>query len=83
MFDSRKYVVIPYSDIDNVDFTQVMETSIETVRRSVDGTLGFVKYIGDMPSSISNIQSASQEYSHEEFLDILSSLEWSPIEDES
>ena len=82
MFDNRKYVVIPYSSVDSVDFTQVMETSIETVRRSVDGTLTFVKYIGDMPSSISEIPNKSQEYSHDEFLNILSSPDWSSIEDE-
>lgn len=82
MFDNRKYVVIPYSEIGNVDFTQVMETSMETVRRSVNGNLTFVKYIGEMPSSIFDIANKSQEYSHQEFLDILSGLDWSPVEDE-
>ena len=56
VFENRKYVVIFYSDIDQIDFTQVMETSAETVRRSVDGTLTFIKYEGEMPSSVTAIE---------------------------
>lgn len=76
MFNDRKYVVILYSDIDKVDFTQVMETSSETVRRSIDGTLTFVKYEGDMPSSITALTNKSQEFTHEQFLVILSGPDW-------
>ena len=78
MFNDRKYVVILYSDVDKVDFTQVMETSTETVRRSVDGTLTFVKYEGEMPSSVTAIENRSQEYTHEEFLNVLSGPDWTP-----
>ena len=76
VFEDRKYVVIPYSDIDQVDFTQVMETSAETVRRSIDGNLTFVKYEGGMPSSVAAIENRSQEYTHEEFLTVLSGPDW-------
>jgi hypothetical protein len=36
-FDHRHYVIISSSDVSNIDFTQVMETSAETLRFSVDG----------------------------------------------
>jgi hypothetical protein len=78
MFENRKYVIIAYSDIDQVDFTQVMETSAETVRRSIDGNLTFVKYDGEMPSSVVVIANKSQEYTHDEILEILSGPEWTP-----
>lgn len=76
MFENRKYVVIFYSDVDQIDFTQVMETSAETVRRSVDGNLTFVKYEGEMPSSVSSLTNKSQEFVHEQFLIILAGHDW-------
>lgn len=76
VFEDRKYVVILYSDIDQVDFTQVMETSAETVRRSIDGNLTFVKYEGDMPSSIVALTNKSKEFTHAEFLNVLSGPDW-------
>tara|TARA_B100000073_G_scaffold249495_1_gene209726 strand:+ start:882 stop:1148 length:267 start_codon:yes stop_codon:yes gene_type:complete len=70
-FDHRHWVIISASDVSNIDFTQVMETSADTMRFSVDGTLTFVKYEGDMPSSVTACSSKSQEYSHSEILAIL------------
>ena len=83
-FDHRHYVVISASDVPNIDFTQVMETSAETLRFSVDETLTFVKYEGDMPSSVTACSSKSQEYSHAEILAILNNADqvwWEPMEE--
>jgi hypothetical protein len=76
IFDNRHYVIIPYSKVGIIDFDQVIETSISTVRQSVDGTKTFVKYEGDMPSSVTAIEERSQEYSYEEVLAILKTAEW-------
>ena len=70
-FDNRHWVIISASDVSNIDFSQVMEDSAQTMRYSVDGTLTFVKYEGDMPSSVTACTSKSQEYSHSEILAIL------------
>ena len=70
-FDHRHWVIISASDASNIDFSQVMEDSAQTMRYSVDGTLTFVKYEGDMPSSVTACSSKSQEYSHDEILAIL------------
>ena len=75
-FENRKYVIIPASEINNVNFLEVLETAPGTCRYSVDGTKTFVKYEGAQPSSVSSISSKSQEYSHEEILAILSTEEW-------
>tara|TARA_R100001224_G_scaffold108275_2_gene84421 strand:- start:1575 stop:1808 length:234 start_codon:yes stop_codon:yes gene_type:complete len=64
-------VIISVSDLGLIDFDQVLETSISTVRKSVDETLTFVKYEGDMPSSVTACTTKSQEYSHSEILAIL------------
>lgn len=43
-YASRNYVIFNVSEIDKVDFTQVLETSPDTLRKSVDGTKTFVKW---------------------------------------
>ena len=40
---ARKYLIIPTSELPKVDFSQVCETSIETVIKSVDETKTFYK----------------------------------------
>lgn len=44
MYENRRYLIIPVTEIENIDFNQVFETSLETLRKSVDGTLTFIKY---------------------------------------
>ena len=83
-FDHRHYVVISADDVPLIDFSQVMETSADTLRFSVDGTLTFVKYEGAMPASVTACPSKSQEYSHEEILAILNAEDqvwWQPMEE--
>lgn len=83
MFENRKYVIIPTADINMVNFDEVLETSAETCRYSVDGEQTFVKYDGAMPPSLLEIQNRSDEYNHSEILEILSGTDWSEqIEEE-
>jgi hypothetical protein len=74
--EPKEYVIFNVSELDKIDFTQVEETSIETVRKSVDETLTFVKYYGEMPSSVVSLETKQGPYSHEEILEILSTPEW-------
>ena len=69
---SRKYVIINADEVDSVDFSQVDETSADTVRFSVDGSKTFIKYEGDQPSFLNG----KQEYTHSEILTVLSGDEW-------
>jgi len=77
VYDNRHWVIISASDVSNIDFNQVKETSTDTLRYSIDGTQTFVKYDGDMPSSVNACSSKSQEYSHSEILAILRTAAWS------
>lgn len=83
MFENRKYVIISASDLPQVDFSEVLETSAETCRLSLDERLTFVKYDGDMPQSVNAIQSKGREMSHAEILEVLAGPEWTPPYDES
>ena len=69
---SRNYVIIDASEVSSVDFNQVLETSPETLRFSVDGTKTFVKFEGDAPSFLAG----KTQYTHSEMLTILAGEEW-------
>ena len=43
-YDNRRYLIIPSSIVDDIDFSQVHETSGQTLRYSVDNSKTFVKY---------------------------------------
>jgi hypothetical protein len=43
-FQNRRWLVIPSTLADQIDFSQVLQTSKETLRYSIDGTKTFVKY---------------------------------------
>jgi len=73
---SRNYVIIDASEVPSVDFDQVAETSIDTLRYSLDGTKTFVKYEGTQPSFLSG----KTEYTHSEILAILAGPEWTSDE---
>ena len=75
--EPKYYVIFNVSELDKIDFSQVFETSAETVRKSVDETLTFVKYRDEeMPSSVVSLTTKQGPYSHEEILEILATPEW-------
>ena len=81
MYENRRWVIIPVTELPNVNFAEVGETSINTVRKSVDETETFVKYQIPQPPSVVALVTKSQEYTHSEILTILSGPEWTPEED--
>jgi hypothetical protein len=70
---SRKYVIINADEVDSVDFNQVDETSADTIRFSLDGSLTFVKFDTDTTPSFLD---GKTQYSHSEILAILETDEW-------
>lgn len=75
-FENRHYVVFDLSEVDTIDFSEVMETSADTLRKNLAETQSFVKYEGDMPPSVVALTTKSQEYTHEEILTLLAGPEW-------
>jgi len=76
-YENREFMVFNVSELDKIDFTQVLETSIETVRKSIDETLTFVKWEGEIPSSVSSLTTKQGPYTYIEILNILTGPEWS------
>jgi len=75
-FDNRHYVVFDLTEVDTIDFSEVMETSADTLRNNLAETQSFVKYEGAMPSSVTALTTRSQEYTHEEILTLLAGTDW-------
>ena len=72
---SKTFCIISVAEVTSlpVDFSQVLETSADTLRHSVDGTNTFVKYLGAQPSFLDG----KTEYTYENFLTLLQGAEWS------
>jgi hypothetical protein len=75
-YETREFMIFNVSELDQIDFTKVHETSIDTVRKSVDGTKTFVKWDGTMPECIANLTTKEGPYTYEEILVILATEEW-------
>ena len=56
MFENRRWLVIPTSLTSSIDFNQVLESSVDTLRLSIDGTQTFVKY------EVNEITASYEEY---------------------
>jgi hypothetical protein len=76
----RRFVIFDVSELNLINFEEVYETSIETVRKSIDETKTFVKYKMPQPTSVASLTTKSQEYTYEEILQILSGPEWTNTE---
>jgi hypothetical protein len=74
--EDLRYVIFDYSEVDKINFDEVFETSIETLRLTEDSLKTFVKWIGDEPQCVSNLTSKSIIYNNEEMLAILDNPEW-------
>jgi len=68
----RNYVIIDASEVSSVNFDQVLETSADTLRFSLDGSKTFVKFEGDTPSFLAG----KTANTHSEMLTILAGEEW-------
>ena len=73
---ARTYLVIPTSELSKVDFSQVCETSSETVRKSVDETKTFIKWDDTEPVFVSSIIGAEGPYNNSEISAILATNVW-------
>ena len=77
IYESRQFMIFNVSELNNIDFSQVLETSSETVRKSVDNTKTFVKWDGNIiPSSVDSLTTKEGPYTYEEIITILSTPEW-------
>lgn len=76
--EERNFMIFSITEINLIDFTQVLETSAETLRLSVDGAKTFVKWEGQqVPASVSSLTTKEGPYTYQEILSILNTPVWS------
>lgn len=75
-YPQREFIIFNVSELNQIDFTQVLETSLDTVRKSVDQTKTFVKWDGVIPECVNNLTTKEGPYTYDEIIQILSGPEW-------
>jgi hypothetical protein len=84
MHNTKTYAVINLTDIGLIDFAQVGETSVSTVRKSLDDTQFVIKWAeGYVPTFIMDGTVVPVgTYDHHSILELMATPEWnSPIEE--
>jgi hypothetical protein len=74
---AKKYIILNTSELDSLDFNELLNTSEYYVRKSTDGTKAIVSYEGTIPSGLSG----KTEYTNSELLAIVNDIngEWYTI----
>ena len=77
MENNRTYTILNISDLSNVDFSQVGETSADTVRKSINETQFVIKY-NSIPTFISDgTVTPKQVLNYVEVLALMATDKWS------
>ena len=82
MFSNRKWVIITLADYTDEQLEELVsnaiQSSLSTLRKSLDGTLAILKWDGDTPTVFNGMT----QYSHAQILTILRGSDWSSSEGE-
>ena len=79
-YENREFMIFAVSEVPLIDFNQVYETSIDTMRKSIDGTKTFVKWEGQTPSSVLSLTTKEGPYTYQEIINILNGPDWAADE---
>lgn len=80
MENNRTYTILNISDLANVDFSQVGETSENTIRKSINETQFVIKY-NTTPTFISDgTVTPIKVLTYSEVLELMGTSEWSITE---
>ena len=70
------YVIFNASELNKINFDDVFNNQDEELRYSFDGTKTFIKFRGEIPLCVQNLESKSEVYTSEEINNILHTQEW-------
>ena len=71
-YSNRKWVIVNVSDITDEMIMSVIQSSITTLRKSLDGTKAILKWDGDTPTCFDGMTT----YNHSEILTELAKSTW-------
>ena len=80
MHNTRTYATINLTDVGLIDFSQIGETSVSTIRKSLDDTQFVIKWEdGFTPTFITDGTVVPIEtYDHHAILELMATPEWTP-----
>jgi hypothetical protein len=77
MYTNRNFMIFSTSETGSIDYTEVLETSSETLRLSVDGSKSFVKWDSEIiPTTVDSLTTKEGPYTYEEIVTILTGSFW-------
>ena len=75
-FENRKWVIVNVSDVTDEMISSAIQSSMDTLKKTLDGTKAILKWDGDTPSCFDGMTT----YTHSEILTELAKSEWSSDE---
>ena len=72
----KNYVIFDISELDFVDFNEILEDSPNSLRKSRDSQKAVIKWNGNTPSFINNMTSIEGPYNETEILAIMATSLW-------
>lgn len=73
---NRNYLILSVSEINLIDFDEILETDSNTLRKSIDGTKTIIKWQDKRPKFINDIKSREGPYNYDQINAILETSEW-------
>ena len=71
-YDNRKWVIVNVSDITDEMISSAIQTSMDTLRKTLNGNKAILKWDGDTPSCFDGMKT----YNHAEILEELAKSSW-------
>ena len=76
-YSNRKWVIVNVSDITDEMISSAIQSSINTLRKSLDGSKAILKFEGDTPSCFDGLTT----YNHSEIFTELAKSDWTSSEE--
>ena len=76
-YSNRKWVIVNVSDITDEMIDSAIQTSMDTLRKTLDGSKAILKFDGDTPSCFDGLTT----YNHSEILTELAKSAWTSSEE--
>ena len=77
-YNDRNFMIFNVSELNKINFDEVLETSVDTVRKSSDDKT-FVKWDGETPQSVLDLTTKEGPFTYEEILLILEGNNWNDV----
>jgi hypothetical protein len=76
-YEERNFMIFNVSEINKINFDEVLQNSSQWMRKSVDNQKTFVKWDGNtIPTSVQTLTTKEGPYTYSEILTILSTSTW-------